>query len=682
MQYAHSTIHFKAIDAEARIIEGIASTPTPDRAGDSMDPSGAQFTLPMPFLWQHQQDKPIGWVTDAQVTDAGIRIRAQLAKGVLPFIDDEVWPLLKSGLVPGLSIGWLPMEGKRTEKGYRIAKWGWYETSAVTIPLNQETTITAIKSADALSLAASGRGARVPFSAAGVPAQRKDAAMNVSEQLTARKAELRIKTERLEALINQDTLDQADLEERDTVTGEVKALTGDVNRLSTLEQALVARRSEFAVVPAARLEPTLAVKAAEPTLPPGIAFTRLIMCQMGAALGVQRGEFKSAIEIARERFPHDSRLTLALKAAVAPATTTDATWAAPLVYAETVADFVNYLRPRTIIGQFGQNGVPSLRAVPFNSRTISQTSGGAGWWVGQAKPKPVTKFDYAAATLGPAKVAALTVLAEELMRFGNHPSVSAESAARDGLTEALSYVLDVTFIDPSVAAVAGVSPASITNGVTPIASSGTDLAAIYADLNALIAEFVTDNMDPRGLVLIMPATLALAASFVTNGIGEPAFPGLSMNGGRLGPVPVIVSETAAATGDGNLVIAVNAPEIYLADDGGVSIDLSREASVEMDNAPTQAPPAGAALVSLWQNNLVGLRAERFINWAKRRATAVAFMANVDWGAPAAGGGAAARRKARDERKTADHDRGRGSIGEGASPGGFIPPPVRRKPDVA
>jgi len=61
----------------------------------------------------------------------------------------------------------------------------------------------------------------------------------------------------------------------------------------------------------------------------------------------------------------------------------------------------------------------------------------------------------------------------------------------------------------------------------------------------------------------------------------------------------------------------------------------------MDNAPTNASgslgatdpsvPVPTSLVSLWQTNSVGIRAERFINWGKRRASAVAYLTGVAWG---------------------------------------------------
>src|SRR5690625_7886619 len=94
------------------------------------------------------------------------------------------------------------------------------------------------------------------------------------------------------------------------------------------------------------------------------------------------------------------------KAAVPAAYTTDSTWAGPLVGDEgsVFADFVEFLRPQTILGRFGQGGVPSLRQVPFRVPLVGQTSGGEGYWVGEGKAKPLTKFDFARRVLEPLKV--------------------------------------------------------------------------------------------------------------------------------------------------------------------------------------------------------------------------------------------------------------------------------------
>ena len=43
-----------------------------------VEPDGAQFKLPMPLLWQHDSEQPIGHVTHAKVGKAGIEIVAKM----------------------------------------------------------------------------------------------------------------------------------------------------------------------------------------------------------------------------------------------------------------------------------------------------------------------------------------------------------------------------------------------------------------------------------------------------------------------------------------------------------------------------------------------------------------------------------------------------------------------------
>jgi HK97 family phage major capsid protein len=168
--------------------------------------------------------------------------------------------------------------------------------------------------------------------------------------------------------------------------------------------------------------------------------------------------------------------------------------------------------------------------------------------------------------------------------------------------------------------------------VTPIASSGTTADALRDDLRALWGTYITNNINPSDAVYIMNPRTALAVSLMQNPLGQSEFPGLTMNGGTLMGVPVIVSNYVPYTSPGSLVILVNASDIYLADDGQVAIDASREASLQMDNAPTNssATPTPTTLVSMWQTNSVALRAERYINWAKRRSQAVAYLSGVNW----------------------------------------------------
>jgi hypothetical protein len=195
--------------------------------------------------------------------------------------------------------------------------------------------------------------------------------------------------------------------------------------------------------------------------------------------------------------------------------------------------------------------------------------------------------------------------------------------------------MDIDFIDPAQAAVANVNPASITNGVTALTSAGTSADNIRTDIQNLLEQFILNNQNVANLAFIMPNTLALAASILRNSLGQPEFPELGVGGGSLMGVPVITSQYAAnQSGYGNLVIAVDQSAIFLADDGQVTLDASREASIEMSDAPannTGTPTASASMVSMYQTNSIAIRAERYINWLKARTTAVSFIDDANWG---------------------------------------------------
>jgi HK97 family phage prohead protease len=162
MNRAYSRLEVKAFSEDSREFEGLASTPTPDRVGDIVEPMGAKFHLPIPLLWQHKSDQPIGEVYYARPTKDRIEIRGRVfeAKQSRTLKDrlDEAWESLKLGLVKGLSIGFSPISGEPIKgKGFRFKEWDWHELSTVTIPCNTEATISAIKSMDRELLAASGR---------------------------------------------------------------------------------------------------------------------------------------------------------------------------------------------------------------------------------------------------------------------------------------------------------------------------------------------------------------------------------------------------------------------------------------------------------------------------------------------------------------------------------------------
>lgn len=463
-----------------------------------------------------------------------------------------------------------------------------------------------------------------------------------AEQVAALKATREAKSAEMKAIAQKSvdqnrSMDAGEAEQFDTLDSEIKRLDDDIARLSKLAEidkatATPVDINEKLKAPASGGAHSLPVQVKNTQkLEPGIAFARAAKC-----LALGHLEHRDAIQIAKTLFGENEAIVkatqmLVTKAAVPAATTTDTTWAGNLVGDETnvFADFVEFLRPQTILGRFGQGGIPGLRRVPFRVPLIGQTTGGAGYWVGEGQAKPLTKFDFNRTTLEPLKVANIAVATMEAIRDS---SPSADVIIRDQLAAALRERLDIDFIDPAKAATPGVSPASILNGIAGIPSSGTDADAVRGDIKALFAAFIAANNAPTSGVWIMPATTALALSLMQNPLGQSEFPGIGMMGGSLFGLPVIVSEYVPADSSGAIVAMVNAGDIYLGDEGGIDLSMSTEASLQMDNEPDNPTTGSTVLVSLWQRNLVGFRAERAINWARRRASAVAYLSGVNWGA--------------------------------------------------
>lgn len=633
---AYSLLEIKELNDDERIITGIASTPTPDRMADIVVPEGAQFNLPIPLLWQHRSDQPIGQVIEAKITKKGIEIVAKIAKGVSEDID-KAWSLIKSGLVRGLSVGFRGLDTEQIPNswGLKFEKWEWLELSAVTIPANAEASITSVKQFDIGAPAASGtKGTDRSPVASGkstktvnlLKPREKTMAKTISEQIEALEASRVEKQDRMTAVMQKSmdegrSTDEAEQEEFDGLESEISAIDGDLKRLRSLERVQAAEAKPVNGTkgnPSSIELPRHAVVEVKGKLAPGVEFARFVK-----SLAAAKGDPLRAVEIAKTHYPEQTRIHSVLKAAVAAGTTTDPTWAGALVdYQNFAGDFIEFLRPTTVIGKFGTGNIPSLFNVPFNIKIPAQTSGGDAYWVGEGAPKPLTKFDFSQIELRWAKVASIAVLTEELVRFSNP---SADLLVRNALGDAIRSRLDIDFIDPNKAAVANVSPASITNGVADIPSSGNP----DQDIDALYTQFITANLSTASGVFLMSEILAQQLARVKNQLGQREYPEIGPKGGVLDGLPVITSQYVPA----GMLALVAADQIYLADDGQVVIDASREASLQMadnpaNNSSTATP---AQLVSLWQTNSIGIRAERYINWQKRRAQAVSFISGANYG---------------------------------------------------
>ena len=130
----------KFINSGKRRLAGLASSDSLDRQGDIVEPSGATWALPIPVLWAHKHEFPIGWVRNLTKRGNGLWVELELAEGIPKA--DEVWALIEAGLAGSYSIGfsaseWQPLAGG----GKRFTKWELMEISVVVIPANPDARI-------------------------------------------------------------------------------------------------------------------------------------------------------------------------------------------------------------------------------------------------------------------------------------------------------------------------------------------------------------------------------------------------------------------------------------------------------------------------------------------------------------------------------------------------------------
>lgn len=655
MNRAYAVLQVKSVDEDKRIIRGVATTPEPDRVGDIVEPLGVKFKNPMPLLWQHKSDKPVGTVRFDKPTKDGITFEAKIESleesGTLKDRLDEAWQSVKLGLVRAVSIGFRAIEyAWMDDGGIRFIVSEVMELSLVTIPANASATIHEIKSLDAPLLAATGKQPK-DSDRPTPPAPGKKKSTHVvkameaktmkktyAEQIASFEATRQAKAAEMDTLMEKSmeagtTLDTAEKETYDTLAGELKEIDDHLVRLRAAEERnknaaveVKGGNADDASASRAGVDVTR-VQVIPKKVPPGIAFTRFIKAHAWAGGNIMHAlEIAKANEQWRAETPQVHLALMDVMKSGIPSMGTGDNGNMMVNYQVLQDEFIEFLRPLTIIGR-----LPGLTMVPFNVKIGRQTGGSTVNWVGQGGPKPVTNITGDSVTLDLAKIAGIIVLNEELLKIS---APSADLLVRNDLTKQIVQFMDAQFVDPTKAAVTGVSPASITNGVSAQVPSGTTGAALRSDMKTLLGTFLTNNLQPTGAVIIMSQRLALQISMMQNALGQNEYPNLTMNGGTAFGLPVITSEGVPSTGgsptDGDPIIVASTPDILLADDGQVTIDVSREATLQMDTAPDSPPTASTVMYSLFQNNGVAIRAERYINWAKRRSTAVAYISNAKY----------------------------------------------------
>lgn len=421
------------------------------------------------------------------------------------------------------------------------------------------------------------------------------------------------------------TLTEDEQNQYDALTKETQTIKGHIGRIEHLQS----QEAEKAEPPASELpkgEPQQGQSRGAPSVITrhpedkfeGQSFTRLVIAK---AVGFLEGA--PAAEIAQRRWGKSHPLLVEwIKASVTGAGSETGDWGAELVQADAqfTGDFIEFLYKKTVFDQL------PLRDIPAYVTVKGRDGEGVGYWVGEGAAIPATDFDFNDVTLTPKKVAALTSVSNEWLRDS---TPSGEVLVRDGLVKASAQRTDATFISAD-AETTSAAP-GIFNGLSALGSAGSDADAVREDIGELVSGFLGALNPASDLWWIMNPATGLRLQLLRNSFGQKEFPDVNANGGILEGYPVVTGDNV----DNGTVALVKPSDLYRIGDTGIRIEVSKDATIEMDDSPTgnlKTPTAASAnLQNMFQQDSTAIKVVRSINFARRRDSSVQFMVDAFWG---------------------------------------------------
>jgi Phage capsid family len=279
-------------------------------------------------------------------------------------------------------------------------------------------------------------------------------------------------------------------------------------------------------------------------------------------------------------------------------------WSSISDYQNIQRAFQESLRTLSVFDAALANGM--IRA-PLRSRGFSVTTGITGGVVGERAFKPISSLVLAQQLLEPRKASSIVVISKELADFSG-----AAQLFGDELTRGVVSATDTTFLAALIAA------------TTPSASGGSTLAAAIADFDTLLSA-VTTSASSKLFYVASPSNIKSLVVKASSG-GAPVFPNLGINGGEIfNGVTAIASDSIAI----NSAVLFDATQIVGNADAVVP-GRSEQGTLQLESSPDSPPTSATSLLSLWQEDMLALRVERYFGFTILRASAVASLSGVSY----------------------------------------------------
>lgn len=261
--------------------------------------------------------------------------------------------------------------------------------------------------------------------------------------------------------------------------------------------------------------------------------------------------------------------------------------------------------------------IPGVRPAPMLARLNSTVEEPRAGFVASNKPIPALRPDFGPPVmLHPAKIAGIVPFTLDVVRHGDP---AAFPFIQRIMTRAIAIGQDEALLD-GAAAVDGERPASILYGATAV--GGGSPADIETDISALVTSVRSGEAEAPAFITSMSGALYLAT--LRDSAGARLFPDVSLAGGTLLGVPVLISSAAAAK-----LVYLDGSQIFFNDSGGVEVESARNATLQLSDAPVDG---AQNLVSLFQTGSTALRFIQVVSWRLAVADAVGFI-NLPLGSP-------------------------------------------------
>ena len=314
---------------------------------------------------------------------------------------------------------------------------------------------------------------------------------------------------------------------------------------------------------------------------------------MAACIALARGDVILATRMADEA--RHATAASVLRSTVGAGALSDPTFAAELGgYSQLFGAFAASLR----FSAFDQM-MPSMRSAPLHTRTLIVSTGATGTTVTEGQSRPVSRLSLAADTLGPQRAVATLVVSDQVLRTGGAQGMSLFG---NELRRAVSAATDAVMV------------ATLTDSISATTQTGTTAAAMLTDIATAISAMSLSS--GSALFALVGGGFYHQMAVAGTTTGEPAFEAFP----QVGTVRFVPTDSVT----GAEIVLVDADQIA-AGTGPITLGAARHATVQLDDAPDSPPAAAAPMVSLWQQGLAGLRAERWFGISRMRSTAVAVI---------------------------------------------------------